>query len=195
MHVHAMAMAPSRRPCRRRVGGAVGGELGLVVHGRQRVEAEHRVDGRHGQRDVGHVGRARHLVGQPEVGEQAAERFGVAAVDGAQVGVVDHLRVGRAYTSRRRCSRWPGRRPRSSGAPRLELLQVGQRLAADVPLADRCAPARCWARRPLGDDAVDAVGRAMCWRSRPMATWATVRASAALMPSSGKAEAWASLPV
>jgi hypothetical protein len=38
------------------------------------------------------------------------------------------------------------------------------------------------------------VGR-MCWRRKAMAVWAMVRASPALMPSSGNAAACAALPV
>ena len=97
-----------------------------------------------------------------------------------------------------RSSRWPrwrAPRPRSTGRTRgwrwaspsrvrerhmnRPVTEAGTMLAAVPP-----SVTMPWTWSP---------GRS-CWRSRPMATWASVMASAALTPSQGAAEAWASLP-
>ena len=56
MAVQAMASAPSRSGGIGRCGDAGGGELRLVVDRSAGVDADQRVDGGDGQRDVGHVG-------------------------------------------------------------------------------------------------------------------------------------------
>ncbi len=59
--VQASAIAPSRIAWSAAGVRGRGGELGLVVDGRRGVDADDRVDRRHGVRDVAHVGReARH---------------------------------------------------------------------------------------------------------------------------------------
>jgi len=61
---------------------AVGRELGLVVHRGKRVEAQHGVDGRHGQGDVGHVGGAGPAVDVGVRGrEDPSEGDGIAPVE------------------------------------------------------------------------------------------------------------------
>jgi hypothetical protein len=71
----------------------VGGELGLVVDRRERVDADGGVDGGQGQRHVAHIRGAGSAPGRGLV-ERPAQRFGVAAVGGDQVRVGVHLGVG-----------------------------------------------------------------------------------------------------
>src|SRR5215469_13343326 len=62
-------------------------------------------------------------------------------------------------------------------------------------LADARAGTTFGAKPPLVTmPCIRSVGR-ICWRSSPRAVWATVSASAAFTPSSGKAEAWDAFPV
>ena len=77
-----------------RRGDAGGGELALVVDGAVGLNADERVDGGDGERDVGHVGRERRRRRPVVVGvELPAERLGVDPVGLQEGGVGLHVRV------------------------------------------------------------------------------------------------------
>ena len=96
MAVHAMAMAPSRRA---RVADApthAAAKLGLVVDGAAGLDPHERMDGRHGERDVGHVGREhRRWRAGVLCGVAPAELLGVVPEGSHECRVGHHVRVSR----------------------------------------------------------------------------------------------------
>src|SRR5215204_4101160 len=115
-------------------GGALGGELGLVVDRREGVDADGGVDRGQGQGHVAHVGRP----GAPvaPVGEAAPQGLGVALVQGGQLVVVAHLGVGRAVGGQLQGR--PGGQGaglEAAGHLGLDVLQLLQVLGPDHPLA------------------------------------------------------------
>ena len=151
------------------------------------------------QRDVAHVGRARRLVGRlAEVGEAAAELLGVARGRWPRdLGVVrpSPRTAGdvRSTSSVAAVASAPASKQRATRGS--SVVQLGQRRARGMyHLPIVCAGTMFGASPPCVTMPWTRSRRRMCWRSRPIAACATVSASAALTPSSGNAEACASLP-
>ena len=130
-------------------------------------------------------------------GEAPAQGLGVGPVGGQEPGVALHVGVDRGRAPRRRrWPRWPGPRPRSSArtrGSRSARPSSGAGPAHEAP--GRPRPGRCWPpgrprsrRRGPGRRGAGA-GAGGRWPPGPR-SWRP----AALTPSQGAAEAWASLP-
>src|SRR5215208_6947602 len=165
-------------------GGALGGELGLVVDRREGVDADGGVDRGQGQGHVAHVGRP----GAPvaPVGEAAPQGLGVALVQGGQLVVVAHLGIGRAVGGQLKG------RPGGQGAGLEERVTLAwtssscSRFSArTIHLPSVWAGMMLAASPPLVTMPCTRSPGLRCWRSRPMAVWATTWASAALIPRYG----------
>ena len=164
---------------------AVGSKLRLMVHGGQRVNANHGVDRRECQRYVAHIRGASRTQGC-RVGEHAAQGLGVATVDSSQLSLMVHFRIGfLAPNNIQHCTRGQGSGFKTAHDFGPDLIEVGERLARTIYLAAVWAGMIFGASPPLVTipwiRSVDWI----CCRSNPMAIWAMVRASAALMPCSG----------
>lgn len=73
---------------------AVSGKFRLVVNGGQGINANHGMDGRHGEGDVAHVGGTCGAAFPfSEIGEAAAESFGIFSIKGGHGLVMEHLGV------------------------------------------------------------------------------------------------------
>ena len=187
--VQAIASAPSTTAWSAFGVMHAGGELGLVVRRREAVEAEHRVDARHGERDVRHVGRPgeplRDLAtgGRRTSGPAPRRSCGTARRGPCRA----RTRCTAARPSRRRrCSRSRARPPRSSastlGSSSASCFRSLARTyhRPDVSCGTTFGASPPWVTMPWMRSVC-----LMCWRSRPIAVWATVSASAALTPELG----------
>ena len=70
----------------------MGRELRLVIHGRERVDTDHGMNGRDSHGDIAHVGRARRGL-TARIRETTAQRFSIVAVQGCQVEGVEHFGI------------------------------------------------------------------------------------------------------
>ncbi|HEY2523624.1 MAG TPA: hypothetical protein VGI29_01095 [Candidatus Binataceae bacterium] len=131
-----------------------------MVHGRQRIDSDHRMDRRKDERDVAHVsrsGRAAQLDARND--EMAPERLAVALIQRRKVAIADQFRVRfiPAFNIQLRAGRGRARR-KTFQDPRSDLVQVSQGARA-YHIACRGVRRDDVGRfAAVGDDAVDAVG-------------------------------------
>ncbi len=139
----------------------MGGEFRLVVDGGQGIDADHGMDGRHGQGDVAHVG-GTCGAGFPfaEIGEGAAEGFGILAIEVGHDDVVAHFGIGLVATGDREFGAGGEgsgfEAPVDFGAEFGELIEG---FGANDVLGGSVGGDDVGSGAAVGDDAVNAVGR------------------------------------
>jgi hypothetical protein len=158
--VRAIAERPvAHGPVRAR-GHAGGGEAGLVVDGTVGLDTQHRVDRRHAEGDVRHVGGAGDALVHRLLGQLPADGAGLALPQGDQLLVVGELGVGGAGLVERHGRAGGDRAGLEAGLhPRVQLLELRERRGAGVPLPGGALGDDVGRVPAVGDDAVDPVGR------------------------------------